>query len=101
LLVNYYLLASYCYYLLDESPLTDDAFDYLCKRLLDVFDQVEHQHKHLITKADLEAGTCLLREDQFPLIVRTRPDRFMHRVNDGSLIKELLERYSPKDVQLN
>ena len=56
-LVPYYLMSSYLYYKQNKSVFSDDDFDYLCKRLLDNFDNVKHMHKHLITKEDLESGS--------------------------------------------
>tara|TARA_R100000544_G_C2208615_1_gene50677 strand:- start:614 stop:832 length:219 start_codon:yes stop_codon:yes gene_type:complete len=50
-------MSSYLYYKKDKQVLTDDEFDTLCKRLLDEWDSIEHMHKHLITKEDLQAGT--------------------------------------------
>lgn len=90
-LIHHYLLASYCYYQMDESPLTDPAFDLLCKRLLELFDTFEHPHKYLITKDDLTAGTCLLKPDQYPSIVLHGIGAYLHRVRDGSLVVSLNE----------
>ncbi len=56
-LVPYYLMSSYLYYHADAQVLTDDQYDQICKRLLFEWDNVEHMHKHLITKSDLDAGT--------------------------------------------
>jgi len=56
-LVPIFLMSSYLYYEKDESVLTDSQFDYLCKRLYDNWDKVEHMHKHLISKDDLKAGS--------------------------------------------
>ena len=56
-LVPYYLMSSYLYYKEDKQVLTDDEYDALCKRLLSEWDNVQHMHKHLITKGDLTAGT--------------------------------------------
>jgi len=56
-LVPFYLMSSYLYYKEDRQVLTDEDFDRLAKRLLDNWDKVEHMHKHLITKEDLQAGT--------------------------------------------
>jgi hypothetical protein len=54
-----YLMCAYAYYK-EDSPLISDAeFDELAKWLLDNYDSVEHMHKYLITKGDLEAGTFL------------------------------------------
>tara|TARA_R100001460_G_scaffold25725_5_gene51838 strand:+ start:2083 stop:2343 length:261 start_codon:yes stop_codon:yes gene_type:complete len=56
-LVPFYLMSSYLYYKEDRQVLTDGDFDRLAKRLLDNWDSVEHMHKHLISKEDLQAGT--------------------------------------------
>ena len=56
-LVPFYLMSSYLYYKEDRQILTDEDFDRLAKRLLDNWDSVEHMHKHLISKEDLQAGT--------------------------------------------
>jgi len=56
-LVPFYLMSSYLYYKEDRQVLTDEDFDQLAKRLLDNWDSVEHMHKHLISKEDLQAGT--------------------------------------------
>jgi|TARA_R100001460_G_scaffold2812_1_gene8832 NAD-dependent DNA ligase len=56
-LVPFYLMSSYLYYKEDRQVLTDEEFDKLAKRLLDNWDSVEHMHKHLISKEDLQAGT--------------------------------------------
>jgi NAD-dependent DNA ligase len=50
-------MSSYLYYKEDRQVLTDEDFDRLAKRLLDNWDSVEHMHKHLISKEDLQAGT--------------------------------------------
>lgn len=56
-LVPHFLMSCYLYYELDKQVYTDDQFDQLAHRLLDQWDSVDHMHKHLITRADLEAGT--------------------------------------------
>ena len=37
----------------------DAEFDLLAKDILANYDKIEHMHKHLVTKKDLEAGTYL------------------------------------------
>ena len=49
-LVPIYLMSSYLYYELDKNDLTDSQFDYLCKKILDNWDNINHMHKHLIDK---------------------------------------------------
>ena len=56
-LVPYFLMSSYLYYEHDKAVFDDGEFDYLCKRLLNNFDNITHVHKHLISKQDLESGS--------------------------------------------
>ena len=70
-MVSCYLTAAYCYYHLDISPLTDYAFDLLARQLLACWDEVDHIHKHLITKDELLMGTLLLAEDKYPSRIRS------------------------------
>ena len=56
-LVPIYLMSSYLYYEQDKNVLDDTQFDYLCKKLYDNWDSVEHMHKHLIDKDNLKAGS--------------------------------------------
>lgn len=70
-LVQHFLMASFAYYHQNESPMTDHAFDLLCKRLLDRYDHVVHPHKYLIDKDMLRAGSGYnLRWDDYPTIVK-------------------------------
>lgn len=70
-LVSHYLLASYLYYQLDMSPMTDAAYDRLCARLLEAYPGVEHQHKHLIDVESLAAGSGFnIPEEDYPSMVR-------------------------------
>ena len=54
-----YLMCAYAYYKEDDPLISDAEFDELAKWLLENYDHVDHPHKHLITKSDLEAGTYL------------------------------------------
>jgi len=56
-LVPIYLMSSYLYYEHDKNVLDDTQFDYLCKKLYDNWDSVEHMHKHLLDKDNLKAGS--------------------------------------------
>lgn len=51
-LISHYLMCCYLYYVADTPVLTDEAFDLLCKRLIDKLDSLNHNHKHLV-KPDL------------------------------------------------
>tara|TARA_B100000524_G_scaffold296117_1_gene170648 strand:+ start:130 stop:375 length:246 start_codon:yes stop_codon:yes gene_type:complete len=54
-----YLMCSYAYYKLDKNLITDHEFDQLGKDILSNYDNIEHMHKHLVTKEMLDAGTYL------------------------------------------
>jgi len=69
MLVPWYLITAYAYYILDESLIEDHEFDTMAKELLANYDSVEHRHKHLLTKENLEAGTLLLAEENYLAIV--------------------------------
>ena len=61
-----YLMCSYAYYKLDKNLITDQEFDQLSKDILANYDNIEHMHKHLVTKEMLDAGTYL---GEYPNIV--------------------------------
>ena len=50
-------MCSYAYYKLDKNLITDHEFDQLGKDILANYDNIEHMHKHLVSKDDLTAGT--------------------------------------------
>jgi NAD-dependent DNA ligase len=54
-----YLMCAYAYYQLDTNLIPDTEFDKLAKDILANYDNIEHMHKHLVTKKDLDAGTYL------------------------------------------
>lgn len=71
LVVPWLLAASFCYYRLDQSILSDAVFDKACRWLLDNYDGVTHKHKYLLDKGSLEAGTLYhLIESDYPLVIR-------------------------------
>jgi len=59
MMVPWYLMAAYAYYKEDDPILSDAYFDNLAKRMLGVWEEIEHFHKHLITTVDLAAGSYL------------------------------------------
>ena len=59
MMVPWYLMASYAYYEEGDPIFTDAFFDDMGKTMLKVWDDIEHFHKDLITKDDLNAGTYL------------------------------------------
>ena len=54
-----YLMCAYSYYEQDDPLISDMEFDMLAKYILQNYDSINHFHKHLVTKGDLEAGTYL------------------------------------------
>jgi len=65
-----YLMASYLYYIENESMMYDHEYDYLCKFIYDNFDNIQHRHKYLIDKESLKAGTGYkLNKEDYPQIV--------------------------------
>jgi len=62
-----YLMCAYAYYVEDKPLVADHEFDSLAKHILENYDTIEHRHKHLITKEDLEAGSYL---GEYPSIVK-------------------------------
>lgn len=95
LLVSHYLIASFNYYHLDQSPMTDQAFDRLCVRLLEQYDSIEHTHKHLISKDDLAAGSCFLPYEKFPSrVLNTAYDYYNHCIS-GRMVALLEEHLCP------
>jgi len=63
-----YLMCSYAYYKLDTNLISDHEFDQLGKDILANYDNIEHMHKHLVTKEMLNAGTYL---GDYPTMVRS------------------------------
>lgn len=87
-----YMVASYLYYVLDESMFSDCDYDLLCKRLADEWDSFEHQHKHFVTKEDMEAGSGFaIPTLKYPLIVRQAALAWLDENNQQS-------RYAVKRV---
>ena len=67
MMVPWFLMASYLYYHKNESMFSDEYYDALSKELLLKWDEVEHSHKHLVTKDDLMAGSLYkLKEMDYP-----------------------------------
>ena len=62
-----YLMCSYAYYVEDTPLVSDEEFDQLAQFILENYDAIDHPHKSLVTKADLEAGTYL---GDYPSIVK-------------------------------
>jgi len=59
MMIPWYIMASYAYYVQDDPLLSDGSFDRLVHRLLESYNEIEHQHKSFVTTDALEAGTYL------------------------------------------
>lgn len=57
--VPWYLMASYAYYVEDDPIISDRTFDLMGKRMLEMWDDIEHIHKECISIEDLKGGTFL------------------------------------------
>lgn len=77
MLVPFYLMLSYAYYV-EDSPIASDGFyDKLARKLLKEYDNIEHYHKHHISKGDLQAGSFL---GKYPSIVEGGLNDFKKRI---------------------
>ena len=56
-MMQLYMISSYVYYQVLDNIMSDEAYDYLCKRMLDKWDEIEHEHKRFVSREDLKAGT--------------------------------------------
>lgn len=82
--ISWWMSASYAYYARYESLLSDEAYDKMSKYILDNYDSLEHEHKHLITKEMLSAGTAYnLKEYDYPMVVKVTTEDFIKAVNLG------------------
>lgn len=59
LMVPWYIMASFAYYKKDDPIFSDSFYDDLAKTMLAVWNDIEHFHKHYITKDMLAGGTYL------------------------------------------
>lgn len=100
-LIPNYLMASFCYYVLDDSPMTDDAFDYLCKKIVDNKRSIEHEHKALAFEAGVESGTCLLSSVDFPARVQVGFERYLRDAKSGELERTLRGMNPEKVTQIS
>ena len=80
--VSWYMMCSYLYYQKDESVISDELFDQICKKILDNWKDIKHPHKRRIKKSDLEAGTGYAIK-KYPSIVMSSADRWLAGEYDG------------------
>ena len=71
-------MCSYAYYTRYTSLIEDTEYDQIAKRLYDEWDDFEHQHKYLVDKGDLKAGTLYkLKQDDYPMMIRQASEMWM------------------------
>jgi hypothetical protein len=71
MVIPWLLMASYAYYCLDDCIISDGLYDTLCKEALLKWDDLDHHHKHLITKDALLAGSlCQLKDVDYPSVAK-------------------------------
>lgn len=82
LCLQWYLMASYLYYVQDKTLMPDSLYDVLARRLLREYESLEHRHKYLVNKEDLEAGTLFgLHELDYPKQVRSAAMLALSRIS--------------------
>ena len=57
--VPWYMMAAYAYYVEDDPILSDTMFDKMAKRMLELWDEIEHPHKKYLSEDMLKAGTFI------------------------------------------
>lgn len=77
-LISWFMIASYAYYHLDLNVMSDYDFDYLVKRIIENWENIDHPHKKLIKKSNLDAGSGY--DIDFPLMVRGATVDYLSRV---------------------
>ncbi len=67
--IYFIVLASYLYYIRDESVLSDEVFDKLCKLVIDK--KIKHKLlSHLITDDRMSAGSLFdVKSNQYPMFI--------------------------------
>lgn len=80
--VYFVVLASYAYYCLYESLLSDDVFDKMMAVILDK--NIKHSKlSHLITDDDLRAGSLFrLRATDYPDFITEQAEKILRGVNN-------------------
>ena len=58
-MIPWFLMSSYAYYEENNPIFSDYFFDSLTRDMIECWDELKHQHKHLISLDDLSAGTYM------------------------------------------
>lgn len=79
MVIPWILLSSYSYYILHRGLLEDTTFDNMCKYLFDNWDSLDHVHKYLIQKEDMQNGSLYhLKAEDYPSMVRGSALKLMY-----------------------
>jgi hypothetical protein len=80
--VPHYLMSSYLYYHEDSHYISDGTYDWMCKYMMEHWDNINHVHKHIIDHEALMAGTGFyLGLNDYPTIVKNAAKGFMKSRN--------------------
>jgi len=84
-LVPWFLMASYAYYVMGTSIMSDKEFDNLASKLQKNWSTIKHPHKHLITKEMLAATTGFTLD--YPSIVKYSAIEYLNSLSKNQLLK--------------
>lgn len=85
-IISWLLMAFYAYYVLDNPILSDGVYDGMCKWLLENYDVIEHHHKYLISKEDLQNGSLFsIGMIDYPIIVRNATEQLLKEIDNEKL----------------
>ncbi len=76
--VEWFLMASYVYYLKYSQIMPDYTFDKMCRWMLNNWESIKHPYKSLIDEEDLSCGSGYgIREDQYPKELKERAEKLI------------------------
>ena len=76
-----YMVASFLYYQMNRSVISDHDFDRLCREIDAGWDDFEHEHKHLVDRGQLSATTGFAIK-YYPLRVRSAASDMLARFHE-------------------
>ena len=77
-LISWFMMASYAYYQLDINLMSDYDFDLMVDRIKKNWDKIDHPHKKLIMKTNLDAGSGY--DIDFPNMVKGATADYISRI---------------------
>ena len=89
-LVPLYLVASFLYYVRNDSVMTDSAYDDCCNRLHREWRNITHPHKAIIDPEALASTTGFyLKHEDYPSIIRATALEFLNHCENGTIYEFL------------